>query len=1017
MNLYVVDFETNSLTHSTVIHVMSIGWKDEEGDWQVTSTNDHEHIQSILCNPDNTIVGHFFKMFDVPQVERVLGIKVTAKIYDTLPLSWYVFPRRKKFGLDEFGEKYGIEKPKIDPREWGGPLPGESRKAFDKKMAHRCQEDVKINIELWEDIIDRLVEIYGSWEKAEPFVDYLMFKMDCLADQQEIKARIDMERVYDNISYLRPLIQEKEEILKAVMPPGKILKSRPKQMESTKTHNRPKTWQRKDETISKTGENWGMKVARHVDHGRPMSEDDLFDYAMDKGVYVESFEEAKLTHYGKSYKEELERLGLPEDTEAIREDPNPHSHDQLKKWLFELGWEPKIFKEGANGPVPQLRDEDKNLCESILELAKSEPAIEALDGLTVLTHRMGCLEGFVSEADYNRYVIAGASGFTNTLRLKHVKPIVNLPGVWSSDPIPIQERNFRDGRTVRECIIAEDGHVLCGSDISALEDQTKRHYMWDYDPDYVKDQMAQGYDPHLDLAIRAGAMSEEEVEEHKLYKATKGKEGKDHSATRHVYKTANYSCLPIENTEVLTTKGWRYRKDLKEGDEVLSYNSKLDKLEVDNILNIIDKEDEVIELSNKDWSVECTKDHRWWVKRRVNSRGGNKFVNEFKTVDELSTECNILNSAPYITHSSYISPDEASLIAWILADGHYKWSGKTRNKVMGFQVMIAQDEKYFCKEITGILERLTIEYKKYKNNSGVWCYSLDKDKVRDLWLRLGLPKKPKKEIDFTDFILNMSHFAREAFIYSFNQADGQVKNHSKKGLLTSQNKGEVLEAVKLCGFLTGYKVSRGTQSDCVSIRLSKNRYTTGQKLQKNKKGAKKVFCLTTDNSTFVIRQNGIMTITGNCIYGVGVATLSKSTGLGRRETDKLRNDYWKRNWSIKAMVQDLIVKKTDNGNQMWILNPVNHFWYSARNEKDFFSTLNQGTGSFVFDLWVSYMRAAGYKPFLQYHDEVLLNVKKGDEENCKKALTKAMEKVNELLELNVTIEVDVQFGVNYANVH
>jgi len=682
MDLYVVDFETDSLTHSTVIHVMSIGWKDSEGDWQVASTKDHDHIKAILENKDNIIVGHFFKMFDVPQVELVLGIKVKAKIYDTIPLAWYVFPKRKKsFGLDAFGQEYGIEKPKIDPKEWAGPLPGETREEFDDKMKHRCEEDVKINIELWEDILNRLIEIYGSWEKAEPFVNYLMFKSDCLADQQQIKTRVDMERVHDNIRYLKPLITEKEVVLKKAMPPGKVDKKKPTSMHRTVKKKRPSVTHKQGGELSAAGKRW-------------------FDYLEENKVPkkdqedLEVHEKKELSANGTKWVALLKELGLPEDTEAIHEEPNPQSHDQLKKWLFKLGWKPQIFKDGANGPVPQLRDSEKDLCQSVMELAEEEPAIEALDGLTVLTHRLGCLKALLDTSDYYGYTIAGASGFTNTLRLKHVKPIVNLPGVTSSDNDPIEKRSLRDGRTVRECIIAKDGHVLCGSDISSLEDQTKRHYMWEYDPDYVTEQMKEGYDPHLDLAVRAGAMTEEQVEEHKLYKKTKGKEGVDHSGTRHIYKTANYSC----------------------------------------------------------------------------------------------------------------------------------------------------------------------------------------------------------------------------------------------------------------------------------------------------------------------------------IYGVGIATLGASTKLPQRQARKLRQDYWDRNWSIKEMVKDLIVKKT-KGDQMWLLNPVNHFWYSVRNDKDLFSTLNQGTGSFVFDLWVNYMVNEGYKPFIQYHDEVLLNVKKGEEEAAQRDLTEAMVKVNEMLDLNITIGVDVQFGKTYADVH
>src|SRR3989304_5773244 len=99
MNLYVVDFETDGLV-STKIHVMSIGWKDKNGEWQIQSTPDPDKIKAVFENKDNIIVGHFFKPFDAVEIERVLDFKIKATIYDTLSLAWYIYPKRNKsFGL------------------------------------------------------------------------------------------------------------------------------------------------------------------------------------------------------------------------------------------------------------------------------------------------------------------------------------------------------------------------------------------------------------------------------------------------------------------------------------------------------------------------------------------------------------------------------------------------------------------------------------------------------------------------------------------------------------------------------------------------------------------------------------------------------------------------------------------------------------------------------------------------------------------------------------------------------
>ena len=638
MATYVIDIETDGLV-STKIHVMSVGYKNDEGEWKITSTNDYDKMIDVITNPDNVIIGHNFKTFDAVELERVLDVKVEAEIVDTLAISWYILPNRKKaFGLAAFGEDYGIPKPKID--DWEG-LTYEQYK-------YRCEEDVKINIQLWEDLSTKLTDVYETGEASRRFIRYLMFKMECVAEQRKIGTLIDVDKVLENIDLLEQLRAPKEQMLIEAMPPGSVLKSK------------PKTMAKKDGTVSKRGADW-------------------YDY--------------------------LREHDLPLDLEEHRGVANINSINQKKEWLFSLGWKPETFTEGANGKVPQVMNSKKHLCKSVLKLAEKEPAIEALDGLTVIGHRLGVLKAFRDTADEETgYTVASMNGFTNTLRLRHSRPIANLPGVKGgikkamdngATKLEALSDNLRDGQLIRECIIAPEGYELCGSDIASLEDNTKRHYMFDYDPEYVEEQMVEGFDPHLDLALRSGAMTEEEVEQHKLYGETEGKEGKSFKEMRDMYKMANYSC----------------------------------------------------------------------------------------------------------------------------------------------------------------------------------------------------------------------------------------------------------------------------------------------------------------------------------VYGVGAPKFSDSVGCTVKEARKIIKGYWDRNWSIKQLPKDMVVKTVDE--QMWLLNPVNNFWYSIRAEKDIFSTLNQGTGAFVFDCWLKYMMAEGVIPFLQYHDEKLSLVKrqKGAREKHKKIIESSMEKVNNALQLNVEILVDVQFGWTYADVH
>ena len=46
--------------------------------------------------------------------------------------------------------------------------------------------------------------------------------------------------------------------------------------------------------------------------------------------------------------------------------------------------------------------------------------------------------------------------------------------------------------------------------MSSLEDTTKQHYMYFFDPEYVSNMRVSGFDPHIDVAVLAGLLSEEE---------------------------------------------------------------------------------------------------------------------------------------------------------------------------------------------------------------------------------------------------------------------------------------------------------------------------------------------------------------------------------------------------------------------------------------------------------------------------------------------------------------------------
>ena len=463
--MIVFDVEANGLLDkATKIHCLS--YTDDGKDYK-TIFNYSDMRDLILSQ--HGLVGHNIVRYDVPLIEKILGIKIKARLFDTLPMSWVLNLNRSKHGLESFGEDFGIPKPQID--DW--------HNLTNEEYAHRCTEDVKINWCLWQDLLKRFLFLYKSKSELDKFFRYLEFKMDCAAAAEKVGWKLDVELAEKCVADLTKQKADKEAELISVMPKRKV----------TTKKSRPKNCFRKDGTASAHGQRW-------------------FDLLQENGL----------------------PLHFDEEVEVIKkwEDPNPNSTDQVKDWLYSLGWEPCTFKydknkeTGEERKIPQVRKEGE-LTDSVKLIAETNPMVEVLEGLTVMQHRLGIFQGFL-DCEQDGYVRAEIDGLTNTLRFKHKKPLVNLPGV---------DRPW--GKEIRGCLTAPTGYVLCGADMTSLEDTTKRHYMQPYDPDYVHEMSQAGFDPHLDLAKHAGAIKQSDIDAYNH--GTKP----ELKALRKNYKVVNYS--------------------------------------------------------------------------------------------------------------------------------------------------------------------------------------------------------------------------------------------------------------------------------------------------------------------------------------------------------------------------------------------------------------------------------------------------------------------------------------------
>lgn len=110
------DIEANGfLSKVNKIHCLSMNWGGE-----IKTTSSYDDIRKLVSRKDITLVGHNFVCYDVPVIEKLLGVKVECRVVDTLALSWYLYPSRSSHGLAAWGEEFGVPKPVVEKNEWEG---------------------------------------------------------------------------------------------------------------------------------------------------------------------------------------------------------------------------------------------------------------------------------------------------------------------------------------------------------------------------------------------------------------------------------------------------------------------------------------------------------------------------------------------------------------------------------------------------------------------------------------------------------------------------------------------------------------------------------------------------------------------------------------------------------------------------------------------------------------------------------------------------------------------------------
>lgn len=347
-------------------------------------------------------------------------------------------------------------------------------------------------------------------------------------------------------------------------------------------------------------------------------------------------------------------------------------------------------------------------------------------------------------------------------------------------------------------------------------------------------------------------------------------------------------CLD-DQTEILTTEGWKSIGQIKIGERALSFDENTLEGEWSDIIGVVerdmDPEEKWVEYNSPYHNFRVTNNHAMIAKPRK----GNKWNR--MTAEKMAAHRDSVK-VPTALHMEMpgvpLNDDELYLIGIIMTDG----------SISDKKVFIYQSEKYpiVIEKIESTLDRLNIRYTKYKNNA----YSQYNSNYQR-WVYLISVGEPRKKVDydkrgigyliswikkdFSDALLNCT---KEQFLKIYEgmfDGDGTKLDcvtdytpRTKQICTSRKNVADKLQTLATMHGMNSYiakhqEAGRKNPIYRVSIKDKDNKSIGGYPKTRPQVEIKpftneKVWCVETKKGNIVTRRKGHVTLMGNC-QGMG----------------------------------------------------------------------------------------------------------------------------------------------------
>ena len=304
-----------------------------------------------------------------------------------------------------------------------------------------------------------------------------------------------------------------------------------------------------------------------------------------------------------------------------------------------------------------------------------------------------------------------------------------------------------------------------------------------------------------------------------------------------------------EATELLTRDGWKFRSDLTLDDEAVTMNLSTGELEYNKILSFSDYDNytELYSIESRNSSLLVTDKHGL-----VDFESGKPVLFDAKDFNKKSRRKMALNGV-INREGVNLTDDEIRLVVWVAADGHLEGSGSAP----AVRWHLKKQRKVF--RLTSLLDRMNIDYSIHKTLAGgVKIRSVYRGTFLEELFELGNKLLPEQ-------IRQLNKKQSKVMLDEYTVTDGNRNEeypHAGQISTSKEHEADIIQEVLVTNGIMAIKTRR-RNSYIISFNENKQYVATTSRPAKLQKYSGKVWCVTVDNHTLLVRRNGKTTITQN----------------------------------------------------------------------------------------------------------------------------------------------------------